>query len=172
MWLEVWFRELWRCSQEISVLHREYGVTEAVYQWHCTPPCGCVLGGDPSLPGCIVSYGGHNGILWSPSRARHRLTKLGEVCAFCEGTYSGWHLVMSLSYVCNVQRVYEGFAWWPFYIYASYVHASHSFGLCYSNLLSHVMHRVRLNADGWNLIHPLMQHVTSWSVQTNYFIFF
>lgn len=176
MWLEVWFRELCVCSSQEGDLCPGQGigcdrssVSVALYPSVWVGVSVCVLGGDPSLPGCIVSYGGHNGILWSPSRAWHRLTKLGEVCAFCEGTYTGWHLVMSLSYVCNVQRVYEGTRrgllgdlLYLCFIYSCITQSKNmSFRLCYPNLLSHAMHHVRLSADVWNLMHPLMQHITS-----------
>lgn len=49
------------------VLLKDCGGADEEYQWHCTPHCErlCVLGGDPSLAGCIVSWvwGGHIGIL-------------------------------------------------------------------------------------------------------------
>lgn len=37
---------------------KDRGGADGEYQWHCTPHCErlCVLGGDPSLAGCIVSW--------------------------------------------------------------------------------------------------------------------
>lgn len=113
----------------ISVMDKEYGLTVAVYQWLmcltlsvCLCICtdrgdrDCWGGVDPSLAGCIVSYGGHNGISWSPSRAWDRLTKLGVVCAFCEGVYATCDSVtLCLVYVLSMQSGsdWDVFTGWP-----------------------------------------------------------
>lgn len=131
-------RELWRGWISLSSIRNT--------AWHeqrindCLPLSVCVCvqtegiktvggGNDPSLAGCIVSYGGHNGISWTPSRAWDRLTKLGEVCAFCEGTHTICDSVMSLSRVCIVHAVWKRLRWvyWlTVDIFASYLHSSYA----------------------------------------------